>query len=79
MQTLLLEIRTLALQYQDVENRIINMESQSNLLANPLGWAYAISNQDELYALRDGLARQIYAKKDLYNILILTSQNQNCQ
>lgn len=72
------EIQELAIQYHHAENRVFEMESQSNLLTNPLGWTNAILNQEEVLAARDGLARQLQAKIELYKILLVT-EGQNCQ
>jgi len=79
LQTLLYEIRSLTIQHYDAATRVAEMESQSNLLTNPLGWSYAIAFQEELISERDGLARKLVMKKDLYNILLLTSPQNTCR
>lgn len=78
LQQLPQDIRSLSMQLLDVEQKIANTNSNSDLLLNPAGWLNAVSTEDQLASTKSRISNELELKKKVYNVL-LQSDSSRCQ
>lgn len=77
LQQLPHEIKTLSIQLLEIEQKLSETKSNSDLLTNPSGWLNAFNTEDQLESKRNQISNDLNVKKKVYEALLQTD-NTKC-